>query len=156
MRKHIAIIVMFASLLLTGCKGHGVKDIEVTSFKIVSIVPKGVSGITALVEVGIHNPMVGFEVTDVHATAKVKDAEALVLTADQLMVPGHTDKVYSIPVKGSIVEGFNPLQLLKIFSNDLNMSDVTVTVKAKVALRGGVGKNIEIKDIPISNFVSKE
>ena len=39
---------------------------------------------TLLVEVGVDNPTVGFEITDVNAVLKLDTAPALLLTADQL------------------------------------------------------------------------
>lgn len=157
MKKHLPIIALIISaLLMCGCSGHGIKDIKVTSVKIVSVSPRGLNGLDALLELGIHNPAMSFEVTDVTGVAKMDGQECLVVTADQLIVSGKTDKVYSVPLKGSLSEGFNPFQLLNIVGGSMDMSKITVSVKAKVALRGGIGKNIELKDIPLSSLISKE
>ena len=154
--KRLSILVfILLSLLLAGCKGKSVKDITVTSVRIVSIVPEGLSDLSALVEVGIHNPALPFEVTDLKGMARYQGQDALALSADQLIVAGHTDKVYSIPLKGHIAEGFNPFQLLKLVSRESDYSDVTFTVTGRVALRGGIGKNIELKDIPLSSLLKQ-
>ncbi len=150
-RLRVIILAVFV-LLLSSCGGK-IKDISVTSFKIVSIAPQGLSGITALVEIGIHNPAVGFEVTDAHATLKMRDQEALHLSSDQLMVSARTDKTYTVPLKGEIAEGFNPFELLKVLSNEVDYSQFTVSVSARVALRSGIGKTVEYKDIPLNSLI---
>lgn len=154
MEKLRAIILAVFVVLLSSCGGK-VKDISVTSFKIVSIAPQGLSSITALVEIGIHNPTVGFEVTDLHATLKMREQEAVLLSSDQLMVAARCDKTYTVPLKGEIAEGFNPFQLLKLLGNEMDYSQVTISVSARLALRGGMGKTVEVKDIPLSSLINK-
>ncbi len=154
MERFKVIFVAIFALLLTAC-GSKVKDISVTSFNIVSIAPQGLSGITALVEIGIHNPTVGFEVTNLNATIKMKGQDMIYLSADQLMVEGHSEKQYDIPVKGKLAEGFNPFQLLRLLSNEADMQDMTLSVSARPALRGGVGKTIEINDMPLKELIDK-
>lgn len=78
------------------------------------------------------------------------------LTADQLIVAGNSDKVYTIPVRGTIAEGFNPFQLLNLINGaSLDFDKLTVDVNGKIALRGGVGKKLELKDIRISDYMKK-
>ncbi len=154
MERFKVIFVAIFALMLTAC-GSKVKDISVTSFNILSIAPQGLSGITALVEIGIHNPTVGFEVTNLNATIKMKGQDMIYLSADQLMVEGHSEKQYDIPVKGKLAEGFNPFQLLRLMSNEADMQDMTLSISARPALRGGVGKMIEINDIPLKELIDK-
>lgn len=153
--KRFGIIFIAACLLLTSC-GKGVKDIALTSFRLLSVSPQGLNGVTLLVEVGVDNPTVGFEITDVNAVLKLDTAPALLLTADQLMVEGHSQKNYTIPLKGQIADGFNPFQLLRLISDDSVMSRLTADVSARAALRGGLGKNIEIKDIKLDSLTGIE
>jgi len=152
-RIHI-LVLLLSALLLSGCSVNKLKDITVTSARIVSIVPEGLSDLSALIELGIHNPSLAFEVTDLNGLARYRGQDAVTVTADQLIVAGRTDKVYRIPVKGHIAEGFNPFQLLKLLGSESSFDDVTFDVKGKVALRGGIGKNIELKDIPLSSLLN--
>jgi hypothetical protein len=151
-KLRIIIIVLFA-FALAGCTAS-VEDIKVTSFRVVSVVPQGVSNIVALVEIGIHNPTIGFEVTDMQAVAKLDGEQAVQFSADQLIVDGKKDKVYTLPLKGRIVDGFNPFKLLTLFSNGMDLRGVTADVSARAALRGGIGKNIELKDIKIADLIA--
>ena len=155
MKKLSLLLLLIPLLLLSGCKDKGIKDISVTSVRLISISPEGFSGVSALIEVGIHNPTIGFEVTNVTGVAKYKGQEALAVHADQLMVPAHSDALYRIPLQGSIADGFNPLRLLRLLSKDGSYEDVTFDVHARVAARGGLGKNIEILDIPLSSLLTQ-
>ena len=153
MKKVHVLLFVLLCLLLAGCKGRSIKDIKVNSARIVSVTPEGLSGLTALVEVDLHNPTVAFELMDITGVARYKGQDALKVTADQLIVAGHTDKVYRIPVQGEIVEGFNPLLLVRLISTEGTLDDITISIKGKVALRGGIGKNIELKNIPLSTLM---
>ena len=64
--KRIFTLLLCATLLvLSGCQGRRLQDIKVTSARIVSIVPQGLTELNAVVEVGIHNPSVALEISDI-------------------------------------------------------------------------------------------
>ena len=152
-RIHILALVL-CCLLLAGCKGGSFKDIKVTSARIISIVPEGLTDLNALIEVGVHNPTVALEITNMIGMARFEDMNMLSVSADQLIVEGHSDKEYQIPLRGHIEEGFNPFRLLRLLGDEASLDDVTVSFKARVALRGGLGKNIEMVDIPILSLLN--
>ncbi|NLZ19017.1 MAG: hypothetical protein GXY24_01930 [Bacteroidales bacterium] len=154
MKRLCTFLLLALTLVLAGCQGRSLKDIKVTSARIVSIVPEGLTDLSALVEVGIHNPSVAFEVTDLIGLARFEGKDALSVTADQLIVAGHSDQLYQIPLKGHIEEGFNPFRLLRLLGSESSLDDVTVSFKGRVALRGGIGKNIEMEDIPLSTLIN--
>lgn len=156
MKKRIILLIAVLSAMsfATGCKK--VKEISVTSFEIVSVNPSGLTELDALIKLGIYNPMVPFEVTDATGTLKIAGKPCISLSTDQLIVAGNADKIYSIPIKGRIAEGFNPFELLKLFNgSSLDFDQLTVDVNGKVALRGGVGKKLDLKDIKLSKFSKK-
>lgn len=149
----LAIISAFS--ILTSCADT--KDIKITSFEIVSVTPKGMDGLDALVKIGINNPSVSFEVSDLVGTLKLEGAPCLSITADQLIVSGKTIKVYSVPLQGKMSEGFNPFQLLRIINGySLDFDKLTVDVSAKASLRGGIGKKLEFNDLKIGEYIVKK
>ena len=152
MKRVFTILLLALALVLSGCQGRRLQDIKVTSARIVSIVPEGLSNISALIEVGIHNPSVAVELRDVVGMAHYEDMNILSVTADQLIIEGHSDKLYQIPLKGHIEEGFNPLRLIRLFGGESSMDDITVSFKGRVSLRGGIGKDIEMEDIPLNTL----
>lgn len=143
--------VILVLLVMSGCAGS-VKDIKLTSFDIVSLSPRGFTGVDALVELGVDNPAVSFELFDMSGFVKLDGVPCLRLTADQLVVQGKCSKIYSVPVKGQLADGFNPFSMLTLFQN-ADLSRITVDLSARVNIRGGLGKNIELKDLPLGKIV---
>ena len=159
--KRLIILLSVILPLLSSCAGKGIKDIKVNSFELLSLTPKGLRDIDALVKVDVHNPSVSFELTDLSGLLKLKGKDVLTLSADQLIVAGKTDKTYTIPVHGTMAEDFNPFRLLEIFNAEggdskLKLDDVTLDLNLRPALRGGLGKKIEIKDITLSKLLEKK
>lgn len=151
--KKLAAILMACTLVLTGCS-NSFKDIKVTSFDIVSITPRGLSELAATVEVGINNPTIPFTVRDILGTIKLDGNPCLDITADQVLVDGNREKIYSVPLRARLCEGFNPFSLLTMLQNQ-DLSRFTVDISAKVELRSGIGKTFELKDISMDKLVSR-
>lgn len=147
-----AMCAVLAVFMLSGC-AKSYKDIKVTGFSLVSISPRGLSGVDALVDVGIDNPSVGFEVFDLKCLVKMDGEPFVTLTSDQLVILGKTSKTYSIPLKGYLADGFNPFQLLGLLK-DMDISRFKADVSARVNLRGGVGKEIKFKDLPLEGLIN--
>lgn len=153
--KRIFTLLLCATLLvLSGCQGRRLQDIKVTSARIVSIVPQGLTELNAVVEVGIHNPSVALEISDIIGTAHFGEMEILSVSADRLVIDARTDRTYQVPLKGHIEEGFNPLRLLRLLGDEASLDDIKVSYKARVSLRGGIGKDIEMEEIPLSTLLS--
>lgn len=148
--KRITAILCLCILILSGCS-KTYKDIKVTSFEVISITPKGLNQVDALVDVGIYNPIVGFEVTDVLGVLKMDGEPCVNISTDQLTISGKTEKVYRIPLHGELEPGFNPLSLLKV-AQTLDFSGFTADVNGKVSLRGGIGKTISLKGLKLGEL----
>jgi len=147
------ILLIAAAVLVSGC-AKSYKDIRVTSLKLVSVSPRGITGIDVLVELGIDNPIAGFEVFDLSGILKMDGKPCLNITADQLVVQGSSSKVYRIPLVGELDGSFNPLMLVTLFQN-MDPTRFTADISARVNLRGGVGKVIELKDQPLDILLER-
>ena len=152
--KKLLIILSVCITLLAGC-GGSVNDIEVTTFNIISVTPRGATELYATIELGIRNPIMAFTLQDMEGTIKMDGQPCIRFTADQLMVDGKSDKVYVIPVKGKLMDEFNPWQLLSVLK-DNDFSKMTVDASARVSLKPGVGKNIAFKDMSLEKLLKKE
>lgn len=152
--KKLLALFGLCALIFSACSGS-VKDIEVTSFNIISATPRGINELYATIELGIKNPIMAFTVQNVEGTIKIDGNPCIVLTSDQLLVDGNTEKAYLVPVKGRLSNDFNPWQLLDLL-NEKDFSKLTVDATAKVALRSGIGKNIVVKDMPLDKLLKKE
>ena len=153
-KRVVTFLLLALALVLSGCQAKKLQDIKVTSARIVSIVPEGLTDLSAVVELGIHNPSVALVLTDIIGVVRYEDMDILSVSSEQVDIDGHADKLYRIPLRGHIEEGFNPFRLLRLLGSDSSLDDVTVSFKGRVALRGGIGKNIEMVDIPLSTLLN--
>ena len=153
-KRVVTFLLLALALVLSGCQGKRLQDIKVTSARIVSIVPEGLTDLSAVVELGIHNPSVALVLTDIIGVVRYEDMDILSVSSEQVDIDGHADKLYQIPLRGHIEEGFNPFRLLRLLGSDSSLDDATVSFKGRVALRGGIGKNIEMVDIPLSTLLN--
>lgn len=149
--KRFAALLLFCLLLVQSCASY--KDISVTSFRLVSLAPRGLSAMDALVDVGVHNPAMGFELSDVSGEVKIDGTTYIVLNADRLVVDRKSDKIYSLPVRASLPQGITLFHLFGKFSV-VGPDRMSVDVAAKIAMRGGAGKTIRIKDIPVESLLN--
>ena len=159
--KRLFVVLAIVVTLLSGCRGRSFRDIKVNSLEIVSLSPHGLRDIDAVVRLTVYNPAVGFELTDVLGQLKYKGEEAIIITADQVMVTGKAEKTYTIPLHGTIADDFNPFQLLNLMNSSggekkINLDDVTLDLSLRPALRGGIGTTVVKKDIRISDFLKKQ
>ena len=154
MNKRTAYILLPLLLLLCSCTAR-YKEIEPTSFEIVSITPVGLTSLEAVVDVGVHNPAGRLTLSDIGCTVKYKGDPCVGITADPVTLECRCDSVYRIPLKGALVQGFNPFQLLEIIGNQSNVEFLTLDVEAFAKLPGGIGKEIEYSDVPLRRFVDR-
>lgn len=153
MKKVRLLLLLCLSLLLAGCKDRGFQDIAVTSVRLVSIIPEGLTGVSAELEVGIHNPTLAFRVEDLTGAAKFQGQEALLLSSEPLDVAARCDSLYLIPLRGRVNGDFNPLRLLRLLGGEADLDDISFDIRARASLRSGLGKNIEMLDIPLSSLL---
>jgi len=146
---------MLLSVLLVSCKGRAYQDISVTSARLVSVVPEGLSGLNAVVEIGVHNPAGEIRLSDLSAMAKYRGQDALLITAEPVTLEGRTDQLYTIPLQGRLAENFNPLQLLTLAGGGFTYDDLTVSLRCRASLRGGFGKVIEMEDMPLGQLLNQ-
>lgn len=145
-------MVSLCVLIVSGC-GKSVKDISVTDFEIVSVTPSSSdsSSAQALLKVGLSNPIVGFELTNLTGLLKVDGRPCVRISADQLIVFGKSERIYMIPASVTVPEGANIFDILNVLKTR-NTPRITVGVSGKVALRGGAGINVH-KDIELDSFI---
>lgn len=150
--KRFILIISVCAVLMTGC--HSFKDIKVNSFELTRVIPVGLSALEAEVNVEIDNPTVGFTVENVEGLLKMDGDSCMTVTSDQIKIAKKSTQHYAIPLHGKLADGFNPFQLLNILGTK-DLSVFTIDVKAHGALKGGIGKDIEYKDIPLTSLIDK-
>ena len=59
-------------------------------------------------------------------------------------------------MKGRIADGANPFKLLKLLGSERVTDPVSLDFEARMALRGGIGKKIEINDIQLDEYLRQK
>ncbi len=144
----IALLVLMASSCI-----KSLKDIKITSCKVTSISPRGLAAFDATVDLGVDNPSVQFALSKMNAVVKMDGTPCLYLTADDVTVAPRTEQVYALILHGTMDEGFNPFSLLTLI-NSPGLEPVTIDVSYHGALKSGLGKDFEYKDLPLKDLLS--
>ena len=106
-RKHLHISLLSAallalSLLTGGCKAiekaaiEKISQIEITSFQIDNISPVGLKGLDGEFLVGISNPTVTVELSDISANILYKGEEFGRFRLDAFVLKGHSKVIYPL------------------------------------------------------------
>lgn len=146
-----SVCLLFAALLMLSSCSSKYSEVRISSVGLSSFTMEGTKQILLDVELGIDNPAPSFTLRNINATLKAEDRDILYLTCDELTIEGRTDKVYSIPVTANIAQGVNIFYILGAVQN-LKDKAFMLDFSANAKLRGGFGKTIEYKDIPLSQL----
>ncbi len=151
------VVKLFAAALLvlmaSSC-AKSLKDIKVTSYEITSFSPRGLTSFDATVDLGVDNPSVQFALSKVKAVVKLDGAPCLHLTADDVTVAPRCEQVYPLVLHGTMDEGFNPFSLMTLLRSP-GLEPLTIDVSFYGALKSGLGKQFEYKDLPLTDLVSQ-
>ena len=145
--------LLAVAVLSAAC--YNFKDIEITSCELASLEPKGFRAVDAVLQVGVNNPTVSITLSDV--TGAIRNGDLVVATfgGGPVTIDRKSEKVYELPCTVKLEEGlslFQVLTLIKTMDFDGYVCDVTGTV----ALKNGLKKKLEFKDIPINSLMDKE
>ncbi|MBO4671665.1 MAG: hypothetical protein J5640_07495 [Bacteroidales bacterium] len=146
-------LVALSALLLTSC-GKSFKDMEITSCKITSISPKGLSAFDATVDLGVNNPSVQLNLTKLKATVKMDGAPCLYLNADDVTIEPRSEQVYVLTIHGLLDGSFNPFALLTLLDSP-DLEPMTIDASCHAALKSGIGKDLIYEDVPLKDLLGK-
>ena len=151
MRRLSILLPLLLALGLAGCASKG---LQVTSARVVSIVPEGLTSLSAELEVGVHNPSARLTLTDLTGQAKYRGEALLDLSADGVVIEARTDSLYRLPVRCRLSGDVSLLGLLRTFEAPLSKDELTLSVKGRASVRG-IGKDIELEDIPLGTLLDE-
>lgn len=152
MFRKTGLLLLFAFLLVAApsCRNK-FKEVSVSSFDVTSVVPTGLRSFDAVVALGVNNPAPEFTLRNIRGTVRRDTAAVFFLTVEDVPVKGRCDKVYQVPVHGTLADGVTLLQMAVLLRN-FNPEEYTVDVAARASLAAGVGKNLEYKAIPLTKL----
>ncbi|MBO6168852.1 MAG: hypothetical protein J6O51_02660 [Bacteroidales bacterium] len=154
MKRVLKLITISLAVILAGACSKSLKDITITSCDVTSISPRGLSAFDATLDLGVNNPSVQFTLKKMNATVKMDGAPCLYLTADDVTIAPRSENVYTLIVHGTMDQGFNPFSLLTLLQSP-GLEPVTVDVSCFGALKSGLGKNFEYKDLPLKDLLGQ-
>ena len=148
----ILLLAVMCVTAATSCCGLSrVKDIRVTSLDMKYITPTSTRSMEAVLLIGINNPAMSFKVSGIEGSVKYGPRDIVVVKAGEILLEKKSEKVYELPCSASLAEGVSLLTLLPILA-DGSGANLTANVKLRVALKNGLGTDLEFNDLAITRF----
>lgn len=153
MKKRLFILLALIVPMLSSCV-KDFKDIKVTSFELVSLTPVGLNRLNATIELGVSNPAPEISLSRIMGTVKYDGMPCLTITTDDVTLQKKSDKIYTLVLRGAISDEFEIVKLMKIL-NGGGLDLLTADVFCHAALKSGLGKDIDKKDLPLKDMMDK-
>lgn len=148
----LASVLALMLVLLTGCQK--IKDIRITSAKIVSLNVKGLKGAELTLAVGVYNPSVQISVSEIEGEVKHSGKVIGRVAIAPVVIKARSEEIYDVEAVVSIAEGVS-LRELMMFADLRKLNGCTVDMSAKAKIKGGGTKKISVKDIPLKELLEK-
>ncbi len=153
--RHIwAAVLACAVMALAGCSAvkkaavDKLKEIEVTSFAVEKISPKGLKALDASFYVGVHNPTIKLELTDVTARLFYRDAELGRFVLDPFTIEGHEDKIYLLTGHASLASASALLQVVGALGGSADDFTVLVSATGKgLGIKRDVSRTMSLREL---------
>lgn len=148
----VALLLASMLLLLTGCQK--IKDIRITSSKIVSLDVKGLKGADVRLSVGVYNPAGQISISEIEGEVKYSGKVIGRVAIDPVVIKARSEEEYDVKAAISIAEGVS-LRDLMVFADLRKLGECTVDMSAKAKIKGGGTKKFSVKDIPLKELLEK-
>ncbi len=144
--------VLLAAVLLSGCSSY--RDITVGTCRLESISPKGLKAVDAGISAEVDNPANEITISGISGTVYYEDDEIGFFEAPEVTVPGRTSSKVDILIRATLSDSLSLMQIMSMasgFKTERLTLDISMTVKVK----GGLKRKIELKGLPVDNFIGK-
>lgn len=148
----VALLLASMLLLLTGCQK--IKDIRITSSRIVSLDVKGLKGADVRLSVGVYNPAGQISISEIEGEVKYSGKVIGRVAIDPVVIKARSEENYDVKAAISIAEGVS-LRDLMVFADLRKLGECTVDMSAKAKIKGGGTKKFSVKDIPLKELLEK-
>ncbi len=139
MNRIVKILLTALVVLCCSSCGKSLKDIQVTSCKLTSISPRGLSSFDASLDLEVDNPSVQVSLTKMSATLKMNGGRASNCLRNMQEMTAAL---------------FLPFSLLTLLQ-DMDLEPMSVDVFCHGALKSGIGKDFVYKDLPLKDLLDK-
>lgn len=154
--RHImaAMALICAVVALMGCSAvrkaaiDKLKEIEVTSFSVEKVTPKGLKALDASFYVGVHNPTIKLELTDVTARLFYKDSELGSFVLDPFTIDGHADKIYLLTGHAALSSAAALFQVVGALGGSSDDFTVLISATGKgLGIRRDVSRTMSLTEL---------
>ena len=153
--RHIVATALFCAVMaLTGCSAvkkaavDKLKEIEVTSFAVEKVTPRGLKALDASFYVGVHNPTIKLELTDVTARLFYKDSELGSFVLDPFTIEGHEDKIYLLTGHAALSSSAALFQVVGALGGSSDDFTVLISATGKgLGIRRDVSRTMSLTEL---------
>lgn len=149
-----AMALICAVVALMGCSAvrkaaiDKLKEIEVTSFSVEKVTPKGLKALDASFYVGVHNPTIKLELTDVTARLFYKDSELGSFVLDPFTIDGHADKIYLLTGHAALSSAAALFQVVGALGGSSDDFTVLISATGKgLGIRRDVSRTMSLTEL---------
>lgn len=153
--KKIFRILLAAVLCVLMSSCGKIKDIHLTSYKIVSLTPVGFRGLDIVVDLGIDNPSMQFTVADINAELFRQGVSlGTFVNSEDIVVKKKTVGNYTLSGRASLSQGVSLIQALG-YAAKFDASEYTISCSADVILKSGMKVRIDKKNVPLTSLIKE-
>ena len=151
-RPFTLFLLLLAVIASGGCCKY--KDIKVTSYDVASVTPKGLKAADLSLDLGLDNPAMGFKLTRMEVQVYRNGVSLGTVYADPVRVRPRTVAVYRVDGHVELGPAVSLFQLASWLSH-FKAEEYTVDVKARVKLRSGIAKMLDMEDVSLDELLNK-
>lgn len=144
------IVLGLAAVSLSGCQN--IKDIKITSCRLVSLSPRGLRSADAVLEIGVDNPASAFTISDLKGEIFRDSGVAATFSAGTVNVEGKKEGVYDFPCTAAL-DGSVSLMELAALASSRDLSGYKVNIEFNVAVGNGKSRKMQFDNIEISDLL---
>ncbi len=148
-----AVIALVAIMGLSSCNGiNKLKEMKVTSAKIVGISPNGLKGINLDLALIIDNP--GFQITLSEISCQAEHFGKIIGTVavDPFTLHARSKESYYMKAGLSLSDEVTLLEIRRLLDKK-TIEEMTVDLHAKVKLKSGIYKTLVYNDVPLKKLL---
>ncbi len=144
---------LIAALCLSSCNGiKRLEDLEITSAKIDKIIPNGLRGAELGFLIGIDNPGTQISLSEISCDVKHFGKVLGKVAVDPVVIQAKTEEIYDLDADVKLGEDATVLDLGR-FLDKSAVDELTVDVRARVKLKGGIARNLVFNDLPLKKLI---
>ena len=149
--KRLPVLLLCALMLcLSGC--NKVRQIKVTSVALESVGLRGLKGLDVGIAIGIDNPTVGVDISEIEGALKHSGKVLGRVSLDPFTLHGRSAEIYHLRALVTLEKGVGIQEILPYMSKEM-LEQCTLDVSVRVTYKKSVSKVLNFKDIPVKKLL---